>query len=102
MFTGIGTVNHTNIHPCIKYYHTNLIKLLYVYVIFKLIKFLLQNVMLTTLRNRLRSTILFNKICLKIMKGRRQNNVWLHHNIYNSIILEKEMTITMQLQMFIK
>ena len=101
MFTGIGTVNHTNIHPCI-YYHTNLIKLLYVYVIFKLIKFLLQNVMLTTLRNRLMSNILFNKICLKIMKGRRQNNVWLYHNIYNSIILEKEMTITMQLQMFIK
>ena len=52
MFTGIGTVNHTYIHPCTKYYHTYLIKLLYACVIFRVIKFLLQKIMLMTLKEQ--------------------------------------------------
>ena len=45
IFTAIATVKHNNIHPCIKYYPAKLDKLLYVHVIFKIMKFLSQNFM---------------------------------------------------------
>ena len=60
MFTCIGTVNHDNIYPCIKYHHVKLNKLVSVYVIFKIMKFLSQNFMLTNARDRLRYNILLS------------------------------------------
>ena len=72
IFTCIGTVYHDNIHPCIKYYPTKLHTLLYVHVISKIMKFLSQNFMLTSERDRLRYNILLIKFCSKITKGRHQ------------------------------
>ena len=68
IFTGIGTVNHNNTHPFTKYYHANLNKLLYVYVIFTILKFLTQNCMLMNWRDRVRYNVLFVKFSSKIRK----------------------------------
>ena len=64
--------------------------------------FLMQNFMLTKVRDRLRYNMFFMEFCSKIRKQRHQNDFPLCNNISNNIILEKEMTITTQFQIFIK